>query len=38
VRKPKEGEKHRLEVKGKVVPVLNLIKHYAMKAYWGVDV
>jgi hypothetical protein len=25
-------------VKGKVVPVLNLIKHYAMKAYGGVDV
>jgi hypothetical protein len=24
--------------KGKVVPVLNLIKHYAMKAYGGVDV
>jgi hypothetical protein len=24
--------------KGKVVPVLNLIKHYAMKAYEGVDV
>jgi hypothetical protein len=23
--------------KGKVVPVLNLIKHYAMKAYVGVD-
>jgi hypothetical protein len=23
---------------GKVVPVLNLIKHYAMKAYGGVDV
>jgi hypothetical protein len=22
-------------VKGKVVPVLNLIKHYAMKAYGG---
>jgi hypothetical protein len=28
------GEK----VKGKVVPVLNLIKHYAMNAYGGVDV
>jgi hypothetical protein len=27
-----------LGVKGKVVPVLNLIKHYAMKAYGGVDV
>jgi hypothetical protein len=26
------------EIKGKVVPVLNLIKHYAMKAYGGVDV
>jgi hypothetical protein len=25
-------------LKGKVVPVLNLIKHYAMKAYGGVDV
>jgi hypothetical protein len=25
-------------IKGKVVPVLNLIKHYAMKAYGGVDV
>jgi hypothetical protein len=24
--------------KGKVVPVLNLIKHYAMKAYGRVDV
>jgi hypothetical protein len=24
--------------KGKVVPVLNLIQHYAMKAYGGVDV
>jgi hypothetical protein len=24
--------------KGKVVPVLNLVKHYAMKAYGGVDV
>jgi hypothetical protein len=24
--------------KGKVVPVLNLIKHYAIKAYGGVDV
>jgi hypothetical protein len=24
--------------KGKVVPVLNLIKHYAMKVYGGVDV
>jgi hypothetical protein len=24
--------------KGKVVAVLNLIKHYAMKAYGGVDV
>jgi hypothetical protein len=27
-----------IKVKGKVVPVLNLIKHYAMKAYGGVDV
>jgi hypothetical protein len=26
------------QLKGKVVPVLNLIKHYAMKAYGGVDV
>jgi hypothetical protein len=26
------------QVKGKVVPVLNLIKHYAMKTYGGVDV
>jgi hypothetical protein len=26
------------KIKGKVVPVLNLIKHYAMKAYGGVDV
>jgi hypothetical protein len=26
------------KVKVKVVPVLNLIKHYAMKAYGGVDV
>jgi hypothetical protein len=26
------------KVKGKVLPVLNLIKHYAMKAYGGVDV
>jgi hypothetical protein len=25
-------------VKGKVAPVFNLIKHYAMKAYGGVDV
>jgi hypothetical protein len=25
-------------VKGKVVPVFNLIKHYALKAYGGVDV
>jgi hypothetical protein len=24
--------------KSKVIPVLNLIKHYTMKAYWGVDV
>jgi hypothetical protein len=24
--------------KGKVVPVLNEFKHYAMKAYGGVDV
>jgi hypothetical protein len=28
----------RLSKKGKVVPVFNLIKHYAMKAYGGVDV
>jgi hypothetical protein len=28
----------RKKVKSKVVPVLNLIKHYAMKAYGGVDV
>jgi hypothetical protein len=28
----------RSKVKSKVVPVLNLIKHYAMKAYGGVDV
>jgi hypothetical protein len=27
-----------IRVKGKVVPVLNLIKHSAMKAYGGVDV
>jgi hypothetical protein len=27
-----------VKVKGKVVPVLNLIKHYAIKAYGGVDV
>jgi hypothetical protein len=27
-----------VKVKGKVVPVLNLIKHYAMKMYGGVDV
>jgi hypothetical protein len=27
-----------LKGKGKVVPVRNLIKHYAMKAYGGVDV
>jgi hypothetical protein len=26
------------KVKGKVVPVLNLIKHYAMEVYGGVDV
>jgi hypothetical protein len=26
------------KVKGKFAPVLNLIKHYAMKAYGGVDV
>jgi hypothetical protein len=29
---------HNFKIKGKVVPVLNLIKHYAMKAYGGVDV
>jgi hypothetical protein len=28
----------KMKVKGKVVPVLNLSKHYAMKAYGGVDV
>jgi hypothetical protein len=28
----------KVKKKGKVVPVLNLIKHYAMKAYGGVDV
>jgi hypothetical protein len=28
----------RVKGKGKVVPLLNLIKHYAMKAYGGVDV
>jgi hypothetical protein len=27
-----------VKVKGEVVPMLNLIKHYAMKAYGGVDV
>jgi hypothetical protein len=27
-----------LTYKGNVVPVLNLIKHYAIKAYGGVDV
>jgi hypothetical protein len=27
-----------IKKKGKVDPVLNLIKHYAMKAYGGVDV
>jgi hypothetical protein len=32
------GEIALSKVKGKVVPVLNLIKHYAMKAYEGVDV
>jgi hypothetical protein len=26
------------KLKGKVVPVLNLIKYYAMKAYGGVDI
>jgi hypothetical protein len=26
------------KVKGKVVPVLNEFKHYAMKVYGGVDV
>jgi hypothetical protein len=31
-------EPERVKVKGKVVPVLNLIKHYAMKAYGEVDV
>jgi hypothetical protein len=29
---------HSFKKKDKVVPVLNLIKHYAMKAYGGVDV
>jgi hypothetical protein len=28
----------KIVIKGKVVPMLNLIKHYAMKAYGGVDV
>jgi hypothetical protein len=28
----------KVKVKGKVVPVLNLIKHYTMKAYGGVDI
>jgi hypothetical protein len=27
-----------LKVKGKVVPVLFLTEHHAMKAYWGVEV
>jgi hypothetical protein len=26
------------QIKGKVVPVLELIKHYAMKGYGGVEV
>jgi hypothetical protein len=26
------------QVKGKIVPVLNGFKHYAMKAYGGVDI
>jgi hypothetical protein len=26
------------EGKGKLIPVLNEFKYYAMKAYWGVDV
>jgi hypothetical protein len=34
---PAEG-KGKGKGKGKVVPVLNLIKHYAVKAYGGVDV
>jgi hypothetical protein len=40
MRGPTETEEKVLEGKGKgkVVPVLNLIKHYAMKAYGGVDV
>jgi hypothetical protein len=33
----KEKEEMRTERKGKVVPVLNEFKHYAMKAYWEVD-
>jgi hypothetical protein len=32
------GQSYSESKKGKVVPVLNLIKHYAMKAYGGVDV
>jgi hypothetical protein len=35
--KPKRQREVKVK-KGKVVPVLNLIKHYAMKAYGGVDV
>jgi hypothetical protein len=32
------GQAPGLQAKGKVVPVFNEFKHYAMKAYWGVDV
>jgi hypothetical protein len=27
-----------VKVKGKIVPVLPLTRHHAMKAYWGVEV
>jgi hypothetical protein len=37
IRKPSNSVTSQVKVKGKVVPVLNLIKHYAMKAYGGVD-
>jgi hypothetical protein len=30
--------KRLIKSKGKVVPVLFLTKHHAMKAYWGVEV
>jgi hypothetical protein len=29
---------HTIKVKGKVVPVLPLTEHHAMKAYWGMKV